>query len=154
MARPKFLEVFNSPKDILTVDSTHISSSASLVVTGVQEPPIQHPVDSFSFGWLDGISISEGTSLVLRDVSCSSTGLRDHQPYIHFVLCPYKNQVRASPYSAMALSQTERVRCYWTSQGGFEQAGYMAILGERYISLDVFKRNSGLGFFWSELGTS
>jgi hypothetical protein len=37
-----------------------------------QEPIIQYPVDSFSFGWLDGISISQDTletRLLLRSVS-------------------------------------------------------------------------------------
>ena len=62
MARAKFIEVFNSPKDILATDSTRIPSSVSLVVDGMQEPTIRHPVDSFTFGWLDGVSLSEDIS--------------------------------------------------------------------------------------------
>jgi len=62
VARAKFIEVFNSPTDILTTESTLSSSNASLVVGDAQEPIVQHPVDSFSFGWLDGISISQDTT--------------------------------------------------------------------------------------------
>ena len=62
MARAKFIEVFNSPKDILVADSTHSSSCVSLVAEDAQEPIIKHPLDSFSFGWLDGISVSEDFS--------------------------------------------------------------------------------------------
>lgn len=62
MARAKFVEVFDTPKDILATDSTHGSPGARSAVGNVQEPIIQHPIDSFSFGWLDGISISEDTS--------------------------------------------------------------------------------------------
>jgi len=62
VARAKFIEVFNSPKDILATGSTHGSSDATLVVENVQERIVQHPVDSFSFGWLDGISVSEDLS--------------------------------------------------------------------------------------------
>jgi len=60
VARAKFVEVFNSPKDILVTDTG--SSGANLVVGNVQDRIIQHPVDSFSFGWLDGISVSEDFS--------------------------------------------------------------------------------------------
>lgn len=62
MARAKFIEVFDSPTAILATDSTHSSSNASFVVGSVPEPVIHHPVDSFSFGWLDGISISQDLS--------------------------------------------------------------------------------------------
>ena len=62
VARAKFTEVFDSPKDILATNSTHSSSCASLLTGEVQEPIIQHPLDSFSFGWLDGISVSEDSS--------------------------------------------------------------------------------------------
>jgi len=50
-----FVEVFNLPTDILAADLTHSYSVW-------QEPIIQHPVDSFTFGWLDGISISQDFS--------------------------------------------------------------------------------------------
>ena len=62
MARAKFIEVFNSPKDILATGSAHGPSEASLVVENVREQIVWHPVDSFSFGWLDGISVSEDRS--------------------------------------------------------------------------------------------
>ena len=62
MARAKFIEVFNFPTDILATESTLSSSGADLVVEDAQEPIVQHPVDSFSFGWLDGISISQDTT--------------------------------------------------------------------------------------------
>ena len=62
MARAKFIEVFNSPKDILVTNSTRDPSDASPVAGNVQERIIQHPIDSFSFGWLDGISVSEDLS--------------------------------------------------------------------------------------------
>lgn len=38
------------------------SSNADLLVGSGREPIIQHPVDSLSFGWLDGISISQDTT--------------------------------------------------------------------------------------------
>lgn len=62
MARAKFVEVFNSPTDVLATESILSSSSADSVVENAQEPIIYHPVDSFSFGWLDGISISQDTT--------------------------------------------------------------------------------------------
>ena len=48
--------------DILTTDPTRGSSDASLAGENVQERIVQHPIDSFSFGWLDGISVSEDFS--------------------------------------------------------------------------------------------
>lgn len=57
-----FVEVFVSPADILATESTLGSSNASFVVGNVHEPTIQHPVDSFTFGWLDGIAISQDVS--------------------------------------------------------------------------------------------
>ena len=57
-----FIEVFVSPADILATESTLGSSDASSVVGIVYEPTIQRPVDSFSFGWLDGIAISQDLS--------------------------------------------------------------------------------------------
>ena len=59
MARAKFTEVFVSPTDILATESILGPSNVDSVVGDVHEPIIQHPVDSFSFGWLDGISISQ-----------------------------------------------------------------------------------------------
>jgi hypothetical protein len=57
-----FIEVFISPADILTTESTPGPPNASLVAGDVHEPIIQRPVDSFSFGWLDGIAISQNLS--------------------------------------------------------------------------------------------
>ena len=62
MARANFTEAFGFPKDTLATNTTHNSSYARLVVGNVQEPIVQHPVDSFSFGWLDKIAISEESS--------------------------------------------------------------------------------------------
>ncbi|KAF9643608.1 hypothetical protein BDM02DRAFT_1407797 [Thelephora ganbajun] len=58
VARAKFVEVFNFPTNTLTTDS----SSADSVFGNVRESIVLHPVDSFSFGWLDGISISQDTT--------------------------------------------------------------------------------------------
>jgi len=57
-----FIEVFVSPADILVTESTLDSSNASLVVGNSHEPTIRRPVDSFTFGWLDGIAISQDLS--------------------------------------------------------------------------------------------
>ena len=57
-----FIEVFVTPTDILPTEITLDSSNASFVVGSVHEPTIQRPVDSFSFGWLDGIAISQDLS--------------------------------------------------------------------------------------------
>ena len=56
------MEVFDLPTNILRTESTVSSSNANLVVGNEQEPIIQHPVDSFSFGWLDRMSISQDTT--------------------------------------------------------------------------------------------
>ena len=62
MARANFIEVFSFPRDTLAINSTHGSSCARLVVGNVQESIVQHPVDSFSFGWLNKIAVSEDSS--------------------------------------------------------------------------------------------
>lgn len=62
MARAKFVEVFDFPEDTLAIDSAHDPSGTSPVVGATRESIIQHPIDSFSFGWLDGISVSEDFS--------------------------------------------------------------------------------------------
>lgn len=59
MARAKFVDVFEFPTDILRPQPTFRSSNANLVVGNGQEPIMQYPVDSLSFGWLDEISISQ-----------------------------------------------------------------------------------------------
>ena len=83
MARAKFIEVFVTPTDVLATESVLSSSNTDLVVGNEQEPIIQHPVDSFSFGWLDGISISQDTT----------------KPDSFFVLFPQPN---ADPWSTHA----------------------------------------------------
>lgn len=70
VARAKFVEVFNFTMDILEAEPAH-----SAIGHG-QEPIIEHPVDSFSFGWLDGISISQDTT----------------KPDAFFVLFPQPNE--------------------------------------------------------------
>ena len=57
-----FVEVFTSPMDTLTAEPTFGSPDTNFVSGNVHEPAVQHPVDSFSFGWLDGISISQDFS--------------------------------------------------------------------------------------------
>ena len=62
VARAKFVEVFDFSMDTLRDEPVLPPSNADLVAGSGQGPIIQHPVDSFSFGWLDGISISQDTS--------------------------------------------------------------------------------------------
>ena len=62
VARAMFIEVFTFPVDILTTESTLGPSNGNSPAGDMDEPIIQHPVDSFSFGWLDGISISQDFS--------------------------------------------------------------------------------------------
>ena len=57
-----FVEVFTFPVDILHTESALGPPNGSLAAGNMDEPTIQHPVDSFSFGWLDGISISQDFS--------------------------------------------------------------------------------------------
>jgi hypothetical protein len=58
VARAKFVEVFDLPADILRTESVPLTQN---VDPAVGDPISQHPVDSFSFGWLDGMSISQDT---------------------------------------------------------------------------------------------
>ncbi|KAF9777868.1 hypothetical protein BJ322DRAFT_1114640 [Thelephora terrestris] len=62
VARAQFVEVFDFPADILRTGPVSGSSSADLVIGNGQERIVQHPVDSFSFGWLDRMSISQDTT--------------------------------------------------------------------------------------------
>ena len=62
MARAKFIEAFASPIDILAPGPTFGVSNTDQVIENMHEPIVQHPVDSFSFGWLDGMSISQDSS--------------------------------------------------------------------------------------------
>ena len=87
IARAKFVEAFDLPKDILGTATTLPPSSAELTVEGAQEPNIRHPVDSFSFGWVDGISISRDTT----------------KPNSFFVLFPQPND---DPWSTHAPTLT------------------------------------------------
>ena len=59
VARAKFVEVFNLPTDILRTESVLLAQNA--MVRDGQESISLHPVDSFSFGWLDRMSISQET---------------------------------------------------------------------------------------------
>ena len=56
------MEAFNFSMDTLRAEPAFSSSTANSGVGNKHESVIQHPVDSFSFGWLDAISISQDTT--------------------------------------------------------------------------------------------
>jgi hypothetical protein len=87
VARAKFVEVFDLPAEILGTESTAPSPSADPLVGDAQVPTIQHPVDSFSFGWLDEISVSQEAA----------------EPDTFFVLFPQPND---DPWSTHAPTLT------------------------------------------------
>jgi hypothetical protein len=87
VARAKFVEVFDFSMDTIRAELIFSSPNANLAAGNGQEPITQHPIDSFSFGWLDGISISQHTT----------------KPDSFFVLFPQPNE---DPWSVHAPALT------------------------------------------------